>query len=161
RVIETPGYEGDTTLPPDISPHETISWWVHENQQPMIVPILKEETRFPRFIEFLSGFGIQSVCAFPLATVHRKLGALAFGSVTPNAYSNDEARFLSLVANQLALAVDDALHQESSQKAHEELEQRNERLKLVLDISQTVASTLDLRTLCHEISSGVRRVLQC
>ncbi|PYX71934.1 MAG: hypothetical protein DMG72_16170 [Acidobacteria bacterium] len=86
---------------------------------------------------------------------------MAFGSVGPEAYSDDEVRFLSLVANQLALAVDDTLHLESSELAHQELQQRNERLKLVLDISQTVASTLDLRQLCRELSSGIRRVLQC
>jgi formate hydrogenlyase transcriptional activator len=42
-----------------------------------------------------------------------------------------------------------------------ELQERNQRLNLVLDISRSVASTLDLRELCHRISSGVRQALQC
>jgi formate hydrogenlyase transcriptional activator len=160
RVIETPGRSAETP-PPDMPKEETIGWWVYQNQQQLAIPYLQQETRFPRFTQYLAGFGIQSACAFPLSSAHRRIGTLSFGSTTPNAYSEDELRFLSLVANQLALAVDDALHRESSRLAHEELQQRNERLKLVLDISQTVASTLDLRQLCHEISSNVRRTLQC
>jgi formate hydrogenlyase transcriptional activator len=152
RVIETPCYAGDTTPPLDMSPEQAVNWWVYRQQQAIVIPRLSEETRFPRFTEYLGTFGIQSMCAFPLTTVHRRLGTLGFGSVSPNAYSEDEVRFLSLVANQLALAVDDALHHESSQLAHQELQQRNERLKLVLDIGQSVASTLDLRQLCREIS---------
>lgn len=50
---------------------------------------------------------------------------------------------------------------EVSERAQAELQRKNERLKLVLDISQSVASTLDLRQLCRLISSSIRPVLQC
>jgi len=46
----------------------------------------------------------------PLTTVHRRLGGLAFGSIEADAYSEEEVSFLSFVANQVALAVDDALN---------------------------------------------------
>jgi formate hydrogenlyase transcriptional activator len=159
-LVETPGYSGDTQ-PRNIPPEETVGWWVYKHQQPIVIPLLDEETRFPRFMEFLKGFGMRSMCALPLTTVHRRLGTLGIGSIRPNAYSDEEVRFLSLVANQLALAIDDALNFQASQHAQQELRHRNERLKLVLDISQSVASTLDLRQLCREISSGIRRALQC
>ena len=54
--------------------------------------------------------GLQSVCAFPLTTAHRRLGSLVIASVRRNAYSREEVRFCSLVANQIALAMDDAIN---------------------------------------------------
>jgi formate hydrogenlyase transcriptional activator len=51
-----------------------------------------------------------------LTTVHRRLGALAVGSIETDAYSKEEVGFLSLVAKQVALAVDDALNFDASQR---------------------------------------------
>lgn len=67
RVIEIPGHSGETP-PPDMSQEETISWWVYQNQQAIVIPRLSEEKGFPRFMEYLGGFGIQSASAFPLTT---------------------------------------------------------------------------------------------
>jgi formate hydrogenlyase transcriptional activator len=75
-------------------------------------------------------------------------------SERPNAYSETEVRFLSLVADQMALAIDDALNFEALQRAQEQL-------KLLLDLTNGVVSTLDLRELLRNISANVRRVLQC
>jgi formate hydrogenlyase transcriptional activator len=60
--------------------------------------------------------GVRSVCALPLTTVHRRLGGLAVGSIETDAYSKEEVGFLSLVAKQVALAVDDALNFDASQR---------------------------------------------
>jgi GAF domain-containing protein len=54
----------------------------------------------------LKNRGVRSVCALPLTTVHRRLGGLAVGSTQADAYSGEEVSFLSLVANQVALALD-------------------------------------------------------
>ena|SRR6266568_3012679 len=159
-VVETPGCQVDTE-PRNFSPDETVSWWVYRHQQPLVVPVLDEETRFPRFTEYLKQFGMQSVCGLPLTTAHRRLGALGIGRVEASAYSEGEMSFLSLVANQLALAIDDTLNLEASHRAQQELQNKNEQLKLVLDITRSVASTLELRQLCRLISSSVRPVLQC
>jgi formate hydrogenlyase transcriptional activator len=60
-------------FPPDFPPEETISKWVYDNQQPVVIPSMDEESRFPRMLEFLKGEGIQSLCSLPLTTVHRQL----------------------------------------------------------------------------------------
>src|SRR2546426_11702283 len=95
---------------PQFVPEETFSWWVYQHQQPLIIPSLDAETRFPAVAEMLKNRGVRSVCALPLTTVHRRLGGLAVGSTEFDAYSSEEVSFLSLVANQVALAVDDALN---------------------------------------------------
>src|SRR5262249_39518070 len=65
---------------PALAPEETMTWWAHEHQQPLVIPSLETETRFPRLTEFLKSQGTNSICALPLATSRRRLGALSVGS---------------------------------------------------------------------------------
>src|SRR5271154_160972 len=139
---------------PDLPPEETLTLWVYRRQQPLLIPHLDRETRFPRLAEFLGGQGIQSMCALPLTSVRRRLGSLGFCSKIPDAYSEEEVRFLSLVVDQVALAVDDALNAE-------ELEKKNRRLTLLLDLNNTVVSSLELRELLRVMSASVREVMKC
>lgn len=81
----------------------------------------------------LKNLGVRSVCALPLTAVHRRLGGLTVGSTETNAYNREEVSFLSLVANQVALAVDDSLNFDASQQAKEALRASEERLRLIVD----------------------------
>src|SRR5258705_728243 len=83
---------------PQFSPEETFTWWVYQRQQPLIIPLLDSETRFPAVAEMLKNRGVRSVCVLPLTTVHRRLGGLAFGSIEADAYSSAGAGFPSHVA---------------------------------------------------------------
>ena len=71
-------------------------------------------------MEIWKHYGVKSACLLPLTTAYRRLGSLAFGALHANAYSSDELRYLALVAEQVALAVDNALRDEElrKQKAH-------------------------------------------
>ncbi len=118
---------------PKLAPEETFTWWVYQHQEPLIIPSLDAETRFPAVAEMLKNRGVRSVCALPLTTVHRRLGGLAVGSIEADAYSKEEVSFLSLVANQVALAVDDALNFDASQHAQEALHASKESFRLIVD----------------------------
>jgi formate hydrogenlyase transcriptional activator len=131
----------------DIPKEESVGWWVDRTQQALVLRVDDEETRFRTTIEALQKLGLRSLCAVPLSTAHSQLGSLVFGSQFADAYSPEEVRFLSLVAAQIALAMDDALAQQ--------------RLKLLLDMTNSVVSKLDLRELLREISASVRRLMQC
>jgi formate hydrogenlyase transcriptional activator len=153
---------------PKLAPEESLTWWVYQHQQPLVIPAVSEETRFPVSVEFLRRDGVRSFCALPLTTAHRRLGALGLGSQEADAYSTGEVRFLSLVANQVALAVDDCLNHEASVRAQEELQQKQaelerkgDLLRLLLDVTNRMVSNLELRDLLREISASVRRVMQC
>jgi PAS domain S-box-containing protein len=112
---------------PKLSPEETITWWVFQHQQLLRIPSLDAETRFPAVAEMLKNRGVRST------TVHRRLGCLAVGSIEADAYSSEEVSFLSLVANQVALAVDDALNFDASQDAKEALRASEESFRLIVD----------------------------
>src|SRR5258708_28161803 len=87
---------------------ETMTCWVFQNQRPLVIPFVDQETRFPDTMEFLRKHEMQSVCMLPLTTVHRRIGSMVIASENPNAYSDEELRFLGLVADQMALAIDAA-----------------------------------------------------
>ncbi len=147
--------------PPDIPADETITKWVYERQEPLVIPSLNQETRFPRMIAFLTEKGFQSLCALPLTTVHRRIGSIAVASKSADSYSEEEVRFLSLVADQAALAIDDALNFQASQAAQTALQRKNERLKLLLEVNNSIVSNLELRGLLRAISASLRSVMQC
>ncbi|HTF71116.1 MAG TPA: sigma 54-interacting transcriptional regulator [Edaphobacter sp.] len=127
------GEPGVPLQAPKFAPEETFSWWAYQHQQPLIIPYLDAETRFPAVAAMLKNRGVRSVCALPLTTVHRRLGGLAVGSTEADAYSSEEVNFLSLVANQVALAVDDALNFDASQRAEEALRASEQGFRRIVD----------------------------
>jgi formate hydrogenlyase transcriptional activator len=151
----------DVPVLPDVAPEETMNCWVYQHQQPLVIPFVDQETRFARTMNFLKKQGIHSACTLPLKTVHRRLGSLVCGSELGDAYPDEEIRFLSLVADQLALAIDDALNFEASQRAQAELQNKNDRLKLLLDLTNSLVSNLEFRDLLRAVSASVRRLMQC
>src|SRR5947208_404346 len=127
------GEPGVPLQAPQFAPEETFSWWVYQQQQPLIIPFLDTETRFPAVAEMLKSRGVRSACVLPLTTVHRRLGGLAFGSVEADAYNEEEVNFLSFVANQVALAVDDALNFDALQHAEEALRASEQSFRLIVN----------------------------
>ncbi len=150
----------EVPAPDENTPDESLLWWVFQRQETVMIPFVNLESRFPRTMECIRSKGIQSVCVLPLKTVHRRLGCLACGSRYANAYSEEEVGFLSLVADQVALAIDDALHSEALQLAHRQLQDERDRLKLLLDLNNTVVSNLEFKDLLKAIAASVRRVMR-
>jgi formate hydrogenlyase transcriptional activator len=140
---------------------ERLTSWVYEHQEPLLTSPDQIDPRYERVHELLKRLDVSSICILPLTTAHRKLGAITFGSKQLDAYSAEEVRFLSLVAEQIALAFDNSLNFTALQKTSEELRRNNDRLQLLLDVTNQVVSNLELRDLLRAISQDVRRVMQC
>jgi len=96
---------------------ETLAGLAYREQKPVVLGTVDGETRFPASVAILCEAGLQSACALPLTTAHRRLGSLVIASVERNAYSPDEVRFCALVADQIAVAMDDAMSFQESQRA--------------------------------------------
>jgi formate hydrogenlyase transcriptional activator len=140
--------------PADVIVHGTPIAWVHQSQQALITADWNEETRFANHAQFLNELGIAATCVLPLARGERRLGALSIGRSRPGGYPEDEVHFLSIVADQIALAIDAAVNFYLSQ-------QSQDRLKLILDLTNQVVSKLNFQELLQAISASVRRVMGC
>ena len=114
-VLETVNGLG-FAIPNDFPAEDTITWWVYHHQKPVVIPSRDGERRFPRMMDVFRRYAVQSACVLPLTTAQRRLGGLGFGVGHENGYSQDEVRFLGLVADQVALAVDNALRDQEQQR---------------------------------------------
>ncbi len=145
----------------EIPPERSVDSWVFEHQVPYSYPIEPDIPRFPDFEDAIRRFEVASFCAVPLTTVHRRLGTLSVASRRPEAYPVKERHFLSLIADQIALAIDDAANFEQLRIAQAELTQKNERLRLLLEVGRSILSTIDLEILFRSIAASVRNALRC
>jgi GAF domain-containing protein len=93
-------------LPLDDSPIQQA----HDSGEAMVILDWSLEPRFQSYGRFLSQHGIGATCTLPLKRGLRRLGVLSLGRCYPNAYDEDEIRFLSLAADQIGLAIDAAVN---------------------------------------------------
>lgn len=140
-------------------PMETPAGWVWQTQEPWVVSHLESEIQFPQLCSWLYDRAIRSLCIVPVTTALRKLGALAFGSTQQAAYTERDVVFLKQVARHVAVAVDNALNFQQAQSVQKQLKDEHDRLKLLLEVNNTVVSVLDLRELLNAVSASLRRLV--
>lgn len=144
------GDADDTALPWD----DTTTGFAHQSGQALLVKDWGGETRFQKQRAYLAELGISSTCTLPLTRGDRRLGVMSVGRFYPNAYDEEEVRFLCLVADQIGLAIDAAVNFYISRRVQDQL-------KLILELTNQVVSNLEFHDLLRAISSSVRRVMQC
>ena len=155
--------ETEAAIPPDpeLAMEESDAWWVYQNQEPLVTSLETHDARFSKFQEILKKYGVQSVCTLPLTTAHSKVGTLTFGSKAPDIYTAEEVHFLSVVAEQIALAFDNALHFDAAQASQQQLLKKNERVGLLLELTNHVISNLEFRDVLRAVVASTRRIMRC
>lgn len=130
---------------------ETSVSWVMKNKTPRIVRDLAKEQAFPDEA-FILGEGVQATLILPLLVRGEAVGALFVDSVIPSAYTERDLELLSPVAEQLALALNNA-------HLYQQLRQTVIALRSAVEREQELARTDSLTGLTNrrafcEMSSG-------
>jgi formate hydrogenlyase transcriptional activator len=134
-------------LPPEDDPAGLV--W--QTQQPLITSRVVELRRWPRLLERVQSYGVESYCWLPLTTARRRLGTLTFTSKESSAYDTVDLDFLQQVANQVAVAVENALafqeiqalkDQLAQEKAYLEEEIRTDHFKEMVAVSAALRDAL-------------------
>ena len=147
--------------PPELSLRaRSEAFLVSGQQEPLVIPSVAEETRFSDMLKWFHSHGDRSLCVLPLRTALRRLGAICAGRSVENGFSEDEVALLALAADHAALALDDWLNFAASERARLQLEDERTRLKLILDLNNSVVSNLDLKQVIQSISPSIRRMMQ-
>src|SRR5262245_26391090 len=141
----------DTCAPASTLPVQDLAMWVWRNQRPLVTTITSQAEHWPDYYRWAQRIGMNSLCVLPLTTAGRRLGSLGFGLKQPGAYDSREVDFLHLVANQVAAAVDNALNYERALAAQQQLSSERDRLGLLLEISETIASNRDLGEMFRDL----------
>ena len=155
--------ETEAAIPPDpeLAMEESDAWWVYQNQKPLVTSLETRDDRLSKFQEVLKKHGVRCACTLPLTTAHSKVGTLAFASKAPDIYTAEEVYFLSVVAEQIALAFDNALHFDAAQASQQQLLKKSERVGLLLELTNHVVSNLEFRDLLRAVVASTRRVMGC
>jgi formate hydrogenlyase transcriptional activator len=129
-------------------------------QEPLIIDDVDSETRFdPDVVAVLQKYEVKSCCYQPLTTSVRRLGALSFGSRQPRKFPESEMPFMRRVANQVAVAIDNARHFDEAQRYQRSLAKERDRLRILLEVNNAVASRLELYDFLEAVSRCLQRIL--
>jgi formate hydrogenlyase transcriptional activator len=149
--------EGTEPIPlpsaPALPLEEDPAGCVWQNQQAWIFSNVPEEKRWPRALERAKWYGVHSSCHLPLTTARRRLGILVFACKQPFAYETAEVGFLQLVANQVAVAIENALAFQQIEALKDQLAKENAYLE------EEVRTEHSFGELIGE-SAALRRVLK-
>jgi formate hydrogenlyase transcriptional activator len=131
---------------------ETPAGSVWQSQHPVLVANLTEESRWPKVTQRMQEDGINSFCVVPLTTAVRQLGAMGFASLRKQAYGAPDLEFLQEVGKQVAVAVDNVLH-------HQDLVHDRDRLRLLLEVTESIASHRDLGELLRDLAQRLPSIV--
>ena len=146
---------GKGPLPsPDLPVEELPLWDAVRSRDPQHTGDWESEERYPRFKEWAKTIGLGSGVRIPLTTPHRRLGVFGINRDTVNPFSEEEISFLWLIGRVVAFALDDGLNLRCAR-------QQNERLKLLLNLTNRITSNLQPRELLREIAASIREVMHC
>jgi formate hydrogenlyase transcriptional activator len=131
----------------------------YSSRKPVVLK-LQDLENFPGDIcRLLLEKKVQSVCCLPLIAHDHSFGALNVASLSENAFGAEDVQLLSEVASQVAIAVENALNFEQAQSAQLQLKEQHDRLRLLLDVNNSVVSALDLHELLNAVSASLRALV--
>ncbi len=161
--VHTLHFDGVSTIHPgmEFGVDDSPSGEVWRTQRPFIVGEPEQANRFPRATHVLMENGLKSFCSLPLTSARRKIGTLNLGSSQRDAYRPSSLSILTMVAAQVAVAVENALNYQEARELQQQVERERDRLKLLLDVNNAVVSNLALSELFRAIPASVRNAMQC
>jgi formate hydrogenlyase transcriptional activator len=130
---------------------------VWQTQRPLSVSSAAELGRWPRLLELLQPGGVQSLCWLPLTTARQRLGTLVFSCQQPSAYDAADVDFLQLVANQVAVAVENALAFQEIKALKDKLAKENayleEEARTQHNFGEVVGESAELRRVLKQVET--------
>ena len=146
---------------PDLPMEELPIWEAISSPDPVRAIDWDAEERSPRFKQWARELGFGSGVSIPMTTPHRRLGSLGIARDTASPFSDEDLGFLGLIARVVAFALDDGLNLKRAHNARACLQRQNDRLQLLLSLTNRITSNLRSRDLLRAIASNIREVMHC
>ncbi|PYN93796.1 MAG: hypothetical protein DMD89_23545 [Candidatus Rokuibacteriota bacterium] len=99
----------------------------------------------------LRGAGIRALLSAPLKVKGKILGTLTLADPAARGFSSTDAERLQALADQAALALDNA-------RLHEEAEQRRREAEVLAVLARTINESLDVDTVLQRVAEGAREL---
>ncbi|MBN1316927.1 MAG: GAF domain-containing protein [Anaerolineales bacterium] len=135
----------------DISDGRGVVSWVAKNKSPLLIHDYQAEWEtLPAHPRYLSDEPPRAAVFIPLVTGDESIGILGAQSFTAGAFSQDDVRRLSIVANQAASAISNA-------RLYRQAQTRAVQLELVNQISSQVRALMPLDTLFEQTVNLIQK----
>jgi formate hydrogenlyase transcriptional activator len=152
NLMEIKRWQGSVPFPQELEVDKSAVGWVWQNQKPLLWSEQEDRHRFPQLFQVMREHGMHSFCALPLTTLQRRLGAIGFGSAQYHAFTPEDLEFLARVADLVALVVNNTLTLQA-------LQEEKQKLKTLVEVNNSLTSSLNLQQLMPIISGHMSRVV--
>jgi formate hydrogenlyase transcriptional activator len=140
---------------------EVPAGWVVEHQKPARVVIDTNSPQYPVHHFNMSRAGLGVSFHLPLTTPHARLGELIFSFREVVEVPESEMQFMQRVADQVALAIENANNLADARRAQRDVEHRNRQREQLLELTNNIVSHLDLNQVLRIAARGVRKIVPC
>ncbi len=133
---------------------EGLIGWVAEHREPVISNDLQADNRYCPHIEEHIDFSPRSALTIPLIGRGQMIGVVEALNKHDGGFDDDDLDTLVGLANQFAVAIDNAnLYRAARREARER--------ELLYNVSKTLSSTLDIDEVLKQIIHSIRQVVDC
>lgn len=154
KGVDDPGIEVGT----EISFAGTAVARAIENQAPVFIPDAKEEMRkIPNFSLRRHASAVHSAYVFPVSSSRKKLGALIFGMRKQTESGSDDLELMGSVAEHVSISLETAQANHTAEVYQRELARERDKLKLMLEVNNSIVSKLDIDDLFRAAAASIRR----
>jgi PAS domain S-box-containing protein len=131
---------------------EGFTGWIARHQQELLIPdIAAWQGVQPRILA--GDASLRSYLGLPLKIGQTFIGTLELASDQINAYGEEDAELLQIIAGQAAVAIQSA-------RLYEETQHRFEQTQLLLRVTETIGSSLELTDTVRHVAREMCRALE-
>ncbi|HSJ53104.1 MAG TPA: GAF domain-containing protein, partial [Anaerolineae bacterium] len=163
-ALEFPIYlDRGTRLEPirlDLAEQSCLAASIVRNRRPLLIRDRLAEAESDPAQDALLGEPTRSWLGVPLVAGDRMVGVMSVQDYAPGAYGEEHERFLTTIASQVSIAIENAQLYQRTEHYARELAERAERLALINRISVAVNSTLDLDEILGTATREIARAFQ-
>ncbi|MEE3664606.1 formate hydrogenlyase transcriptional activator FlhA [Brenneria sp. g21c3] len=112
---------------------------------------------FPSLMNQPAYAGLSDYCQLPLLTPHRALGGLEFIKTDGSRFDDSEIVFFQALSGVVTLALENISERELARREEERLRHERDHFRILVDVTNTVISKLELKALALEVSKEIHR----
>jgi len=128
--------------------------------RPIVIADLRSDPQQqPAQREFIEKYGHVSLLTVPIQIEDRNLGSIGFATIVNYQFSNHEIEFLTTLAGQAAVAIQNAALYEQTRKQAAELAEQERVQRILKELSQDI-TTMSVDTLLEKLTGRIREVFK-